>query len=105
MRLSTSFQVDVMLGPSVYPWASLPNDTVVCDVGGSNGHASINLLKSFPQLKIVVQDLPGVVEQGQEVCAFVSSSTAPDIRPTVPTEAKPRYRSEGTSAVHSSRLL
>ncbi|KAJ7170592.1 S-adenosyl-L-methionine-dependent methyltransferase [Mycena crocata] len=52
--------------PKVYPWASLPNDTVFCDVGGSNGHASINLLKAFPQLKIVVQDLPPVMEQGRE---------------------------------------
>ncbi|KAJ6505928.1 S-adenosyl-L-methionine-dependent methyltransferase [Mycena vulgaris] len=52
--------------PKVYPWASLPQDTVVCDVGGSNGHVSINLLKAFPHLKMVVQDLPEVVEQGQE---------------------------------------
>ncbi|KAJ7127080.1 S-adenosyl-L-methionine-dependent methyltransferase [Mycena epipterygia] len=52
--------------PKVYPWASLPRDTVICDVGGGNGHASINLLEAFPQLKIVVQDLPGVVQQGQE---------------------------------------
>ncbi|KAJ7482293.1 S-adenosyl-L-methionine-dependent methyltransferase [Mycena galericulata] len=49
--------------PKVYPWASLPADTLICDVGGGNGHASINLLKAFPHLKFVVQDLPGVVEQ------------------------------------------
>ncbi|KAJ7637687.1 S-adenosyl-L-methionine-dependent methyltransferase [Mycena polygramma] len=52
--------------PKVYPWASLPKDTVFCDVGGSNGHVSIHLLKAFPHLKMVVQDLPTVVEQGQE---------------------------------------
>ncbi|KAJ7931437.1 S-adenosyl-L-methionine-dependent methyltransferase [Mycena leptocephala] len=39
--------------PKVYPWASLPQDTVFCDVGGNNGHVSISLLKAFPQLKIV----------------------------------------------------
>ncbi|KAJ7284873.1 S-adenosyl-L-methionine-dependent methyltransferase [Mycena rebaudengoi] len=52
--------------PKVYPWGSLPQDTVVCDVGGGNGHATIQLLKTFPQLKIVVQDLPAVAEQGRE---------------------------------------
>ncbi|KAJ6628892.1 S-adenosyl-L-methionine-dependent methyltransferase [Mycena sp. CBHHK59/15] len=52
--------------PKVYPWGSLPENTVVCDVGGGNGHATIELLKGFPQLKIVVQDLPGVAEQGKE---------------------------------------
>ncbi|KAJ7659940.1 S-adenosyl-L-methionine-dependent methyltransferase [Mycena rosella] len=52
--------------PKVYPWASLPADTIICDVGGGNGHATVPLLKAFPQLKIMVQDLPGVVEQGKE---------------------------------------
>jgi ubiquinone/menaquinone biosynthesis C-methylase UbiE len=53
---------------SVYPWASLPENTVVCDVGGGNGHATIELLKVFPHLKVIVQDLPKVAEQGKEVC-------------------------------------
>ncbi|KAJ7619475.1 S-adenosyl-L-methionine-dependent methyltransferase [Roridomyces roridus] len=38
---------------------------VVCDVGGGYGHNTIDLLKEFPYLKIVVQDLPLVIE-GQE---------------------------------------
>jgi hypothetical protein len=59
-----------MLDLLVYPWASLPRDTVFCDVGGNNGHVSISLLKAFPQLKIVVQDLPAVVNQGHEVCSI-----------------------------------
>ncbi|KAJ6544755.1 S-adenosyl-L-methionine-dependent methyltransferase [Mycena vulgaris] len=56
--------------PKVFPWASLPAGTVICDVGGGNGHATVMLLNAFPQLKIMVQDLPGVVEQGKE---FVST--------------------------------
>ncbi|KAJ7284895.1 S-adenosyl-L-methionine-dependent methyltransferase [Mycena rebaudengoi] len=52
--------------PKVYPWASLPENTVVCDVGGGNGHATIELLKVFPHLKVIVQDLPKVAEQGKE---------------------------------------
>ncbi|KAJ7651964.1 S-adenosyl-L-methionine-dependent methyltransferase [Mycena polygramma] len=51
----------------VYPWGELPEDTVVCDVGGGNGHVTLELLKAFPQLKIVVQDLPTGVEQGKEL--------------------------------------
>ncbi|KAF7375742.1 3-O-methyltransferase 2 [Mycena sanguinolenta] len=50
----------------VYPWGSLPHDTVLCDVGGNNGHASIEVLRVFPHLKIVVNDLPDVVKRGQE---------------------------------------
>lgn len=53
--------------PKVFPWASLPQDTVICDVGGGNGHATVGLLKAFPHLKIIVQDLPAVVEQGKKV--------------------------------------
>ncbi|KAJ7634571.1 S-adenosyl-L-methionine-dependent methyltransferase [Roridomyces roridus] len=51
----------------VYPWASLPTDAVVCDVGGGYGHITIDLLKKFPQLKIVVQDLPEVIEEGKKI--------------------------------------
>ncbi|KAJ7209445.1 S-adenosyl-L-methionine-dependent methyltransferase [Mycena haematopus] len=52
----------------VYPLGSLPHDAVFCDVGGNTGHASIDVLRAFPHLKIVVHDLPEVVKQGQEVC-------------------------------------
>ncbi|KAF7945255.1 hypothetical protein EAE96_010033 [Botrytis aclada] len=43
-----------------YPWDSI-NNTVV-DVGGSKGHISILLAKSFPRLHFIVQDLPKVIE-------------------------------------------
>ncbi|KAJ7931430.1 S-adenosyl-L-methionine-dependent methyltransferase [Mycena leptocephala] len=52
--------------PKVYPWESLPADTTICDVGGGTGHATVVLLKAYPQLKYVVQDLPRVIEQGKE---------------------------------------
>ncbi|KAK0631026.1 O-methyltransferase-domain-containing protein [Bombardia bombarda] len=44
-----------------YPWGSIGAGTVV-DVGGSQGHASIALARSFPSLTFVVQDLPAVVD-------------------------------------------
>ncbi|KAJ7214521.1 S-adenosyl-L-methionine-dependent methyltransferase [Mycena pura] len=53
--------------PKVYPWGSLPADTIVCDVGGGNGHATVDLLNAFPHLKIIVQDLPPVVEEGRQI--------------------------------------
>ena len=45
---------------SVYPWSDLPQDTLICDVGGSNGHTMLELAQNFPQLKIIVQDLATV---------------------------------------------
>ncbi|KAJ7634558.1 S-adenosyl-L-methionine-dependent methyltransferase [Roridomyces roridus] len=57
-----------MLG-KVYPWATLPKNSVVCDVGGGYGHHTIGLLKEFPHLKIVVQDLPSVVEESRQSLA------------------------------------
>lgn len=64
-----SFKSDVSFIPRriVYPWQSLPSGTTICDVGGGNGHAMLNLLKAFPHLRAVVQDLKAAVEDGQEV--------------------------------------
>jgi 16S rRNA G1207 methylase RsmC len=50
-----------------YPWGSLPAGTSICDFGGGNGHIAARLLKAFPHLKFVLQDLSSVVEQGKEV--------------------------------------
>ncbi|TGO30616.1 hypothetical protein BPAE_0004g00740 [Botrytis paeoniae] len=43
-----------------YPW-----DTVakIVDVGGAQGHISIELAQNYPNLKVVLQDLPDVVER------------------------------------------
>ncbi|KIJ46282.1 hypothetical protein M422DRAFT_97995, partial [Sphaerobolus stellatus SS14] len=52
----------------VYPWASLPSNTTIIDVGGGIGigQACVKLYKSFPNLRFVIQDLPGPVEKGQK---------------------------------------
>jgi hypothetical protein len=50
-----------------YAWDKVPADSVICDIGGGNGHATLGLVKQFPHLKIVVQDLAAVVHQGREV--------------------------------------
>ena len=50
-------------------WDQAPADSVVCDIGGGNGHATMGLIKQFPHLKIVLQDLAPVVLQGRKVSA------------------------------------
>lgn len=52
---------------AAYPWASLPEGTTVCDLGGGNGHVTLDLIRSFPQLRIVLQDLQSVVDEGRKV--------------------------------------
>ncbi|KJA18248.1 hypothetical protein HYPSUDRAFT_79252 [Hypholoma sublateritium FD-334 SS-4] len=52
--------------PKSYSWDQVPADSSICDIGGGNGHAMLGLVKEFPQLKIVLQDLPAVVQQGRD---------------------------------------
>ncbi|KAM7214387.1 O-methyltransferase domain containing protein [Rhypophila decipiens] len=40
-----------------FDWAGLGDGAVVVDVGGGNGHNAVSLAKSFPNLKLVVQDM------------------------------------------------
>jgi hypothetical protein len=49
---------------SAFDWKSLPKDSIVVDVGGGVGTSSLVLAETFPDLKIVVQDRPSVVEEG-----------------------------------------
>lgn len=42
-----------------YPWDTV---TKVVDVGGAQGHISVELAKTYPKLELVLQDLPSVVE-------------------------------------------
>jgi hypothetical protein len=45
-----------------YPWDNIANGYgTVVDVGGAQGHVSIELARAYPSLKLVVQDLPAVV--------------------------------------------
>lgn len=58
----------------MYDWENVPADTVICDVGGGNGHATLGLMKQFPKLKVVLQDLPAVIKQGKDVrAAFITT--------------------------------
>ncbi|KAJ3492775.1 hypothetical protein NLG97_g5159 [Lecanicillium saksenae] len=52
------FKLEATLETS-FDWKALGESTVV-DVGGSGGHDSFYLAEKFPELKIVVEDLPEV---------------------------------------------
>ncbi|KAL8702456.1 MAG: hypothetical protein Q9201_004380 [Fulgogasparrea decipioides] len=47
-----------------FDWAGVGDGTVV-DVGGSKGNVSFRLASAFPNLKCIVQDLPGTVEDAR----------------------------------------
>ncbi|THU80378.1 S-adenosyl-L-methionine-dependent methyltransferase [Dendrothele bispora CBS 962.96] len=53
--------------PNAYAWNQLPSGSVVVDVGGGVGTACLALAEKFPHLKLVVQDLPGIIDGAHEV--------------------------------------
>ncbi|KAJ7596525.1 S-adenosyl-L-methionine-dependent methyltransferase [Mycena floridula] len=50
-----------------FDWKALPPGSVVCDVGGGVGAASMRIAKVAPDVRVVIQDLPAVVAQGKEM--------------------------------------
>ncbi|MCJ1311798.1 hypothetical protein MMC25_005471 [Agyrium rufum] len=44
------------------PWASLPTDGLVVDIGGSHGDCMIAVADKFPFLRFIVQDLPATIQ-------------------------------------------
>ncbi|KZO90320.1 S-adenosyl-L-methionine-dependent methyltransferase [Calocera viscosa TUFC12733] len=57
------------VGPflSNFPWDTLPEGTTICDVGGGIGTISMALAARFPQLRFVLQEMPGTLEQARRV--------------------------------------
>ncbi|KAF5386809.1 hypothetical protein D9615_002134 [Tricholomella constricta] len=62
-----------------YDWKELPDGSVVVDVGGGVGTSSLPLAREFPNLEIVVQDLPGVIENAKKLW----SSSMPNAKVTL----------------------
>ncbi|KAJ3821345.1 O-methyltransferase-domain-containing protein [Lentinula raphanica] len=73
-----------------FDWASLPEGSLVVDVGGGIGVSSISIARAFPHLKCIVQDRSKVIEIGTEVCALD--------RLSFPTEFEDRHK-------HCQKLL
>ena len=53
-----------------FDWAKLPTGSVVVDVGGGVGTACLSLAERYPDLKLVVQDLSGIINNAHEVGRF-----------------------------------
>ncbi|EJD39491.1 S-adenosyl-L-methionine-dependent methyltransferase [Auricularia subglabra TFB-10046 SS5] len=47
--------------------AEVSEDATFCDLGGSVGHVAMALTKAHPRIRAVVQDLPPVIEQAQQI--------------------------------------
>ncbi|KAH7081198.1 putative O-methyltransferase [Paraphoma chrysanthemicola] len=46
-----------------FEWSALPNDASIVDLGGSTGDLAFTLSATYPEFKIIVQELPEVVAQ------------------------------------------
>jgi len=53
--------------PRSYPWNKLPQDALVVDVGGGTGHIMMAVLKKYPHLKLVVEDVESATTIGKKV--------------------------------------
>ncbi|KAK2616920.1 hypothetical protein QQS21_000008 [Conoideocrella luteorostrata] len=59
-----------------YDWDSLPEHSLIVDVGGSTGNASFTLAEAFPGLRFEVQDLEPVIMNGFELLKTQPSHVA-----------------------------
>ncbi|KIJ34900.1 hypothetical protein M422DRAFT_782646 [Sphaerobolus stellatus SS14] len=55
--------------PRIYAWENVSENATLCDVGGNKGHMILDLMKKYPKLKAVIQDLPTVLKQAKEYWA------------------------------------
>ncbi|KAJ9299733.1 hypothetical protein DTO271G3_2617 [Paecilomyces variotii] len=53
-----------------YPWHQLVKDAVVVDMGGSTGHVAQLIAQAFPDIQVIVQDLPHVVTEAESARAM-----------------------------------
>ncbi|KAJ7161036.1 O-methyltransferase [Mycena filopes] len=49
-----------------FNWSSLPDGTLIVDVGGGIGSISLDIAKGNPQLRFVIQDKAAVAQEGEE---------------------------------------
>jgi len=48
-----------------FPWKELGNGATVCDVAGGVGNISLQLAKAYPNLRLILQDLPERIQQAK----------------------------------------
>lgn len=57
----------------VYPWGKLPEGATICDVGGGNGSYSLEIVKRFSRLSVIVQDLQAMKDDAVKVLQYSES--------------------------------
>ncbi|KAF8626088.1 hypothetical protein AX15_005085 [Amanita polypyramis BW_CC] len=55
-----------------YDWQSLPDNSLIVDVGGGIGSIPLVLAQSFGKLRFIIQDHPKVIEDGLKVSSLFS---------------------------------
>ena len=48
-----------------FPWKELGDGATVCDVAGGIGNMSLQLAKTYPNLRLILQDLPQRIQQAK----------------------------------------
>ena len=48
-----------------FPWKELGEGATVCDVAGGIGNISLQLAKAYPNLRLILQDLPERIQQAK----------------------------------------
>ncbi|KAJ3873201.1 S-adenosyl-L-methionine-dependent methyltransferase [Lentinula edodes] len=72
LRFDVSMQGMERLQPpdttlNAFDWGNLPKGSKVVDVGGGVGSVFFPLAEKFPELKLVIQDLPGVIDNAKKI--------------------------------------
>jgi hypothetical protein len=50
-----------------FPWENLLADATICNIGGGKGYLVQQILREYPHLRAVVQDLNSVIEDARKV--------------------------------------
>jgi hypothetical protein len=54
---------------SGFPWGTIGQATLV-DIGGSHGQITIGIVRRFPNVKCIIQDLPGTIAAAPQLPEF-----------------------------------
>lgn len=69
-----------------FEWASLPENSLIVDVGGGIGSISLEIAQANPHLRFLVQDKEAVVPEGEEVAVNSPALVMSDGRNSIGNE-------------------